>query len=74
MSQYESALAGALFVVFPALVRLGADSEELRRELRERADLAQEWGSVTHAEVLRQIAQYPIPELGCDTNGKQLRD
>ena len=42
MSQYESALAGALFVVLPALVRLGADSEELRRELRDYAEIAQE--------------------------------
>jgi hypothetical protein len=37
MSPYESALSDALFVAFPALVRLGADQEELRRELREQA-------------------------------------
>jgi hypothetical protein len=76
MSPYESALLDALRVVLPALVRLGADQEELRRELREQAEQAQEWGSEDRAETLRYIARFSIPEraLGADTTGEQPRD
>jgi hypothetical protein len=61
MSPYEAALLDAVSVIFPALVRLGTDPEELRRELRDYADVAQEGGPVFRAEFLRFIAQYSIP-------------
>jgi hypothetical protein len=75
MSPQESALMSAVSVLFGAVVRLGADPEVLRRELRQSADWAQEWGSITRAELLRQIAEYLVPSraLGCDTNGEQPR-
>jgi hypothetical protein len=76
MSPYESALLDAVSVIFPALIRLGTDPEELRRELRDYADVAQEGGPVHRAEILRFMAQYSIPArtLGSNTNGEQPRD
>jgi hypothetical protein len=61
MSPHEAALLDAVSIIFPALVRLGADPEELRRELRDYADVAQEGGPVFRAEILRFLAQYSIP-------------
>jgi hypothetical protein len=76
MSPYEAALLGAVFVIFPALVRLGADPEELRRELHDYADVAQEGGPVYRAEILRFMAQYSIPRrtLGSDMNAERPRE
>jgi hypothetical protein len=55
MSEYESALWAAIVIILDTIVRLGADSAELKRRLERAAQESEMGGSTNGAAMLRNL-------------------